>query len=182
MAQGTSTQVTVDEAKPDLKTQLAEYVAGQPVSTQVMHNWMNWLTIASMAVPVGLFARALYFSINWKRVDPIQIPIAWFLFVAGGTVFMFITGLHAVLLRAFPPIPELSSRFVTGKNAVWRGAGMMVVALLIAAFWGFFFAYVVWTRNMAMVEVMVKILANVVGVGAVIAVLSSLYQKFRRKL
>ena len=181
MAQGTSTPVAVDEVKPDTKAQLAEYVARQPASTQAIHRWMNWLTIASLAIPLGLFARALYFSINWKRVDPIQIPIAWFFFVAGGTVFMFINGLHAVLLRAFPPIPELSSKFVTGKDAVWRGAGMMVAALLIAAFWGFF-AYVVRAQDMALVEVMVNILANVVGVGVVVAVLYSLYKKLKSKL
>ena len=151
MAHGTSTPVAGDEVKPDTKTQLAEYVAGQPASTRAMHNWMNWLTIASLAIPLGLFARALYFSINWKRVDPIQIPIAWFFFVAGGTVFMLINGLHAVLLRAFPPIPELARRLVTGKGAVWRGAGMMVGALLFAAFWGLF-SYIFRTHSMAILE------------------------------
>ena len=181
MAQGTSAQVAVDEVKPDLKTQLAEYVAGQPASTQAIHGGMNWLTVASLAVPIGLFCRALYISIKSGSAPTIQIPIAWFLFVASGTLPIFLTGLNAALLRAFPPIPQIADKFVAGNDALWMGVGMMGVALLVAAFWGFF-AYVVWTRNMAMVEVMVRILATVVGIGAVVAVLQSLYRQSRRKL
>jgi hypothetical protein len=173
--------VVVDELNPDLKQQLAEYVAEQPASRQAMHRWMNWTIIVSMAVPVGLFIRALYLSIIWKRIDPIQIPVAWFLFMAGGTLPILLTGLHAVLLRAFPPIPPIGAKFVTGSKAVWSGGGMMVIALLIAALWGLF-AYSVWAQNMAMVQVMVDILTAVIGVGVTVAIVFSLYQKLSRKL
>jgi hypothetical protein len=174
--------VVVDDSKR-IEAQLAEYLAGQPASRQALHKWMSWLTIASVAVPVGLFFRALYLSIIWKRIDPIRIPIAWLIFVVSGTLPFILTGLHAVLLRAFPPIGVAmrGQKFVTGSSAVWMGAGLAVVMLLVAAFWAYF-GYVVWTVNMAMLEVMVNIVANVFGVGAVIAVLYSLYQKFRRKL
>jgi hypothetical protein len=174
--------VVVDDGKR-IEAQLTEYLAGQPASRQALHKWMSWLTIASIAAPVGLFFRALYLSIIWKRIDPIQIPVAWLIFVASGSLPFVLTGLHAVLLRAFPPIGVAvrGQKFVTGSSAVWMGAGLAVIALLVAAVWGYF-AHVVWTVNMAMVEVMVNIVANVVGVGAVIAVLYALYRQFRRKL
>ena len=72
-------------------------------------------------------------------------------------------------------------KFITGSSAVWMGAGLAVAMLLVAAFWAYF-AYVVWTANLAMLEPLLNIVGVVFGVGVVFAVLSSLYRQFRRKL
>jgi hypothetical protein len=185
--------VAVDEVKPDVKAERAAYVAQLPESKQALHRWMNRLTIASIAVPVGFFVRALVLSIAGRQAGASstgvslppggsRIAVAWLVFVASATVPLIFVGLHAVLLRAFPPNSALSiSRFVTGKDAVWSGVGMMGVLLLVGAFWGAI-AYVVWTANLALLEPMLYALGVVIGVGAVFAVLSSLYQQFRRKL
>jgi hypothetical protein len=171
--------VAVDEVKPDLKAQLAEYVAQQPASRQALHKWMSWLTIVSLAIPAGLFIRAIYLSVVWKQIDARRIPVAWLTFVASATLPFFLTGLHAVLLRAFPPLPQIGSKFVTGRDAVWSGAGMMVVLLVVGAFWGFV-AYAVWTFDLDMLEPLMRVLGIVIGVGAAISVAFSLLRQIRR--
>jgi hypothetical protein len=185
MDQEKSTPGTTNETGPDLEAQLTEYVAQLPKSTQTMHRWMEILTAISVAVPFALFGWALYLSITWKRVSAgpgaSLIPVAWMAFAGGGALPIFLTGLHALLLRAFPPINVDVSKFVTGNKAAWIGGGLMAAIVVVGAFWGFF-GYVVWTRNMALIEPMVNILANVVGVGVVIAVVASLWKKFRRAL
>ena len=91
------------EPKQDLRSQLAEYVAQQPASKQTFHKWMGILEMASLAIPVGVFAIALYLSFSWKsRPDPCD-PAAWLCFPLSFTPFLILVGLHAVGLRAFPP-------------------------------------------------------------------------------
>ncbi len=109
------------------------------------------------------------------------IPVAWFLFAASAAPTLMFLGLDAIILRAFPPVvlPGKLPRFVTGSGAVWTGWALILGALLVAAFWGFF-AYAVGTFNMVMLEPLIRILAGVVGVGATISVLYSIYQKASR--
>lgn len=174
-------EVAMDQAKQDLKAQLAEYVAQQPESTRAIHRLMSFLTAASVAVPVGFFIRALYLSIMWKSIDPIQIPVWWLAFVASGTLPILVFGLHAVILRAFPPIilQEKMSQFVTGGKAVASGLGLMLAAAAVAAFWGLF-AYSVWTRNLALLEPLIRILAVAVSVAASIHFLSTLFRQISK--
>lgn len=185
MKEGTSVQqeVAMDESKQYLKAQLAEYVEQQPKSKQAIHRWMKRLEVASVGIVPAAFIVAMYVSINWATVPQTAIPITWFFFAASATPAMVLIGLHAVILRAFPPIvlPAKMPQFVTGQRAVSWGWGVMLTAVVIAAFWGLF-AYSVWTRNWAMLELLVGILAAVVGVGVAIQVVYSLYRSISRSL
>jgi len=180
VAQGNSVE---RESNQDLKAQSAAYVTGQPEPAQRIHRWMNWLTAASLAVPVGLFIRALYLSINSKGTSPAQITAGWFIFVASGTLPILLFGLHSATLRAFPamPISGLAPQLVTGSKAVASGVGLMVMAVAAASFWGLF-AHSVVTPDWALLEKLVRILTAVVSAVAVVAVIQHLLRQLSRSL
>lgn len=190
-----SVQGPVTESRQDLRSQLAQYIAQQPESKQAFHKWMRALELASLAIVVGVFVVALYVSINWKAVPQMAIPTAWFCFPLSFTPFLILVGLHAIVLRAFPPTGLLgktlraypppagqlgkTQQFRVGRQAVAWGWGLVVTALVAAAFWGLF-AYAVWTLNLAMLEPLIRILAGVVGVGIAVSIaVSILYSIYR---
>jgi len=172
---------TKKEARQHLRMQIEQYLEGQPESTQTFHRWMKRLEVAGLGLIVAAFIVATYLSINWKNVPQLSIPIAWFLFAASAMPAMVLVGLHAIVLRAFPPIliPGSLQKFVTGSQAVWTGAGLILTGLALAAFWGAF-AYGIGTFNMALLEPLIRILAGVVGIGMTISILYNIYQKVTR--
>jgi hypothetical protein len=167
--------------RQDLKVQLAQHLEQQPESTQAAHEWMKRLIVAGAGISLATFITAVYVSAAWKSVNPILIPVAWFGFAASVAPAMLFLGLDAITLRAFPPVvlPGQPTRFVTGNGAVWTGWAFILSALLVAAFWGTF-AYAVGTLNLAMLEPLIRILGGVVGVGATVSVLYSIYRKSSR--
>lgn len=173
---------TDKEAREQLKSQLEQYLAQQPESTQSAHKWMKRLEVASAGIIAAAFLVALYVSIAWKSVNPIVIPIAWFVFAASVAPAMIFVGLDAIILRAFPPAvwPGKLPKFVTGSSAVWRGWAFILLALVTAVFWGFF-AYAVGTFNMVMLEPLIRIFAGVVGIGMTVAILYSMFQKVSQR-
>ena len=173
-----SVQGPVVESKQDLRAQLAQYVEQQPESTLAFHKWMKRLEVAGAGIMATAFIVAMYVSVAWKSVNPIVIPIAWFLFAASAAPAMIFVGLDAITLRAFPPAvwPGKQQKFVTGSGAVWAGGAFILLALVVAAFWGVF-AYSVWTLNLAMLEPLIGILSVVMGVGIVISMLFTTFQK-----
>jgi len=172
---------TTKGAGEGLKLHLTQHLEQQPESTQALHRWMKRLMVAGVGIIVAAFIAALFVSVAWKSVNPIMIPLAWFVFAASVAPAMVFLGLDAIILRAFPPVglPGKLPRFTTGSRAVWTGWAFILGALLVAAFWGFF-AYAVATFNMVMLEPLIRILAGVVGVGATISVLYSIYQRANR--
>ncbi len=168
-------------ASQGLKLHLTQHLEQQPESTRALHRWMKRLMVAGVGIIVAAFIAALYVSIAWKSVNPILIPLAWFAFAASVAPAMLFLGLDAITLRAFPPVvlPGNLPRFMTGSRAVWTGWALMLGAPLVAAFWGFF-AYAVGTFNLVMLDPLIRVLGGVVGVGATISVLYSIYQKANR--
>ena len=140
MNQTTNVQkiATRKEAEEHIKLQLSQYLGQQPESTQSLHKWMKRLETACLGIIVAAFIAAMYVSVTWKSVNPITIPIAWFIFAASITPAMTFVGLDAIILRAFPPVvwPGKQPKFVTGSSAVWTGWAFILLALIIAAFWG----------------------------------------------
>jgi hypothetical protein len=171
------------ESREDLKAKLAAHVATKSETTRLVYRLMSYLTAISVAVPVATFIRALYLSINWRAADPTQITVAWFVYVASGTVPILFFGLPSAVLRAFPAmaVPGISVRFVSGGKAIASGLGLGLTAIAVAVFWGLL-AYSVGTQNWALLEELVRILASVVAVGASIAVVQSLYRQLMRSL
>ena len=177
---------TKKEAREQLKLQLAQYLEQQPASKQAFHRWMKALEVASLVSVTAVFILAMYVSINWTSVPGTAIATAWFAFPGSFSLTVLLLGLHTVILKAFPPVvglhtvalqasspikvPGKQSKFVTGRAAVGRGWGLVVLGVVVGAFWGLF-AYSVWTLNMALLEPLIRILGTVMGVGIAISIL-----------
>ena len=188
---------TKKEAKEQLKLQLAQYVAEQPESRQAFHRLMKNLEIASLGFVAALFILAMYVSIDWRSVPTQAIPTAWFAFVGSFSLTIVLVGLHAIILRVFPPVgglqysmvhgyspirvPGKQSKFVTGREAVIKGWGVVVMGLIAGAFWAVF-GYASWTINMAILTPMITILATVLGVGIAISIVYSIFTSIFRAI
>lgn len=169
---------TDKEAREHLKTQLAEYLAQAPASTQSAHKWMKRVDAAGLGIVIAAFVVALYGSFSWASVNPSMIPIAWFFFAACGSLMAMLLGLHAILIRAFPPVilPGKAQKFVSGSWAAWIGAASIVGGLILAVLW-VMFAYSTATFNLAMIAPLMNILGIVVSIGIVLSIAVAIYQK-----
>ena len=176
-------KLTGKEAGKQLKLQLDQYLQQQSESKQAFHRWMNRLEAASLGIILAAFLVALYFSIAWKSVNPLIIPIAWFAFAASGSLLMVLNGLHAAILRAFPTgtLPGGKQKFFTGSGAAWIGLGFILGGLVYAAFWGLF-AYATWTQNWAILKPLVSFLGVVLGVGIAVSILVKMFYTTVQKI
>jgi hypothetical protein len=166
------------ESRENLKTQLAEYLAGQPESTQSAHKWMKRVDVAGLGIVTATFILALYGSFTWPSVNPTMIPVAWFAFATSLSLMVVLFGLHAILIRAFPPVilPGKPQKFISGSGAAWIGAASIVGGLILAGLW-IAFAYSTATFNLAMIAPLTNILGIVVGIGIVLSIAVAIYQK-----
>ena len=180
MNQATNVQKlgTEKEAREQLKMQLAQHLAQQPESTQATHKWMKRLEVAGVGIVIAAFAVALYGSFAWASANPTMIPVAWFFFATCLSLMVVLFGLHAILIRAYPPIilPGKVQKFVSGSGAVWIGVVSIVGGLIMAALW-VMFAYSTATYNLAMVAPLVNILGIFMSIVIVGSIVYSLYQK-----
>ncbi len=183
MNQTTNVQkfATEKEATEHLRSQLTQYLGQQSKSTQSLHRWMKRLEVVGMGIIAAAFLVALYVSIAWKSVNPIVIPIAWFVFAASAAPAMVFLGLDAIILRAFPPVvwPGKLPKFLTGSWAVWTGWAFILGALVVTAFWGFF-AYAVGTFNLALIAPLVTILSVVMGIVITVSIVFKLVRDISR--
>jgi len=166
------------ESRENLKAQLAEYLAGQPESTQTVHKWMKRVDVAGLGIVVAAFALALYGSFTWPSVNPTMIPVAWFFFATCLSLMTILLGLHAILIRAYPPVilPGRSQKFVSGVTAIWTGIASIVGGSVMAGLW-IAFAYSTATFNLAMIVPLINVLGIVVSIGIVLSIVFAVYQK-----
>ena len=167
------------EAREQFKRQLADYFAQQPESTRSAHRWMNCLEGGAAGISVAAFVAALYLSIIWKSINPLWIPVAWFAFAATAAPHLILAGLDAIILRAFPTSGTLCNltKLITGSGAIWIGVGLIVLALVVVAFWGLF-AYATLTQNLVLLQPLIGFL----GVLMAAAMLLGMAQKTFSKL
>jgi hypothetical protein len=167
------------EAKPDARGQMARYLEQQPQSKQKFDKVMKVLELAGLALVAGYLAWAIYVSINWSVQR--DIAAVWLAFPVSAVVLLVLVGIHAAGLGAFPPVivPGGPQEFVTGSKAVGTGLGLAVTILIVGALWGAF-AFGIWTENWAILKPLTEVVGVVVGVGAVIALLSDLRRRFFR--
>jgi hypothetical protein len=170
-------ETTIDQ----IKLQLTQHLEQQSASTLAVHRWMKRLEVASLGIIAAIFILALYVSITWKAVPKMAIPTAWFAFAGSACISMVLIGLHAILLRAFPPVILPGNRhwFTTGREAPWLGGGLVLGGLAYGAFWGTF-AYATATFNLALLEPLMRTLGIVLGAGMGISILFALIQSFSR--
>ncbi len=180
MTQTTNVQklATDKEAREHLKAQLAEYLAQASESTRSAHKWMKRVDVAGLGIVIAAFAVALYGSFAWPSVNPSMIPVAWFGFATCLSLMTMLIGLHAILIRAFPPVilPGKPQKFVSGSGAVWTGAASIMGGLILAALW-IAFAYSTATFNLAMIAPLTNALGIIVGIGIVLSIVFAIYQK-----
>ncbi len=169
---------TDKEAREHLKAQLAEYLAGQSESTQSTHKWMKRVDAAGMGIVIAVFAVALYGSFTWQSVNPTMIPIAWFSFATSLSLMVILSGLHGILIRAYPPVifPGKVQKFVSGSGAVWIGAASIVGGLFMAGLW-VAFACSTATFNLAMIAPLMNILGVVMTMAIIVSIIFAVYQK-----
>ena len=169
------------EATPDARDQLAWYLEQQPHSRRTFDKVMKVLELAGLALIAGYLPWAIYVSITWSV--PREIAATWFAFPVSVVPLLILVGVHAAGLGAFPPVivPGGPQGFDTGRKATAMGVGLAATLLLAGAVWGAF-AWGIWTNDWALLEPLVHVLAAVAGVGAVIAVVLSLFRQFSKSL
>ena len=186
-----------NEVREQVKQQLAQYVAQQSPSMQTFHRWMKGLEVASLVIVAAGFILAMFVSINWTNLPAQAIPTAWFAFVGSFSLTMLLVGFHTVILRASPPVagllgstrraysliktPARPAKFVTGREAVHQGWGVVVMGVVTAAFWGLF-AYAAWTVNMAILTPMITFLTVLLGVGIAVSIVYSIIRSVFRSI
>jgi hypothetical protein len=184
--------------KQDLRAQLAEYVAQQSAPKQSFHKWMRILEWVSLALPVGVIAIALYLSFAWQSVPGQAIATAWLCFPLSLTPLILLSGLHAIILGAYPPnnllgktmrisisvpgqeVDKLVPLRVGSKAAAW-GWGTIVLALVIGAFWGVI-AWAAWTVNLALLTPLITFLGYVLGIAIAGSILFALFRDISRRI
>lgn len=178
MTTATQKLSTDKKARENLKAQLADYLSHQPDSTLSVHKWMKLVDVAGLGLVIAAFAYALYGSFAWANVNPAMIPIAWFGFAACFSLMATLVGLHAILIRAFPPVilPGKPQKFISGSAAVWTGVASIIGGLFMAGIW-IGFAYSTATFNLAMIVPLINALGIVVSIGIVVSVVFAMYQK-----
>ena len=169
------------EAREELKRQLADHLAQLPESTQTLHRWMRRFEVASLGLIAAAFIAAMYVSINRTAVPGATIAIAWFLFAASFSPAMMLMGAHSILVKADPPVvlPGKVSQFATGRKAVWSGISLLVSGLACAAFWGLA-AYFVPSFTVEMVEPLARIVSTGLGILIAFKILHSIYRQITK--
>jgi hypothetical protein len=153
-------------------------------SKQTFHHWMKRFQAAMLGLVVGIFAMALWVSINWKQAVPYEIAFWWMLFALSGIPLTIFVGLDIIFARgAVIPVqwgngPKRMVT-VTGRKAVLTGLGVIAAAL---AWGGFVLALMVATlsNNWDMLRVTISVFSAMLGVVIVLKILSSLVRDISR--
>lgn len=177
-----------------MKAQFASYLKGQTENMRSFHRVMKVSESVGFGIIILVFAVALAFSFMWKTISMAAIPAAWLLLPVSFTILLLLTCVHAIVLGAFPPtgtfsialrgfpvhLPRKNMGFVTGNRARLLASGLIVVSLVVGAFFAIF-AWAAWTVNWALLVPMINILGTLMGfgiaAGILVGILTSIYQK-----
>jgi len=180
-----------------LKTQLASYLEAQPENIRSFHRVMKVLESIALGIMIIIFITALVLSFLWKTIPVAAIPTAWFLLPVGAALLMLLIAVHTLVLRAFPPtglykiilsgspvrVLGKSQELLTGKAAEIRGWGLILLTLIVGAFFAIF-AWAAWTVNWTFLTPMINIsgvaLGIVIAVGIVGGMILKTYQKLSK--
>jgi TRAP-type C4-dicarboxylate transport system permease small subunit len=188
---------TQNISSQQLKTQLASYLEEQPENIQSFHRVMKVLESIALGIIIIIFITALVLSFMWKTIPVGAIPAAWFLLPASAAGLMLLIAVHTLILHAYPPSSLYSiyqggsparlfgkyQQFVTGKAADTQALLLILVALIMGAFFAIF-AWASWTVNWAILTPMINIsgvaLGVVIAVGIVGGMILKTYQKLSK--
>ncbi len=185
----------IDKPSPEqLKAQLASHLEGQPENIRTFHRTMNVLEGISFGFMIIIFIAALVLSFMWKTIPAEAIPTAWFLLPVSAAIATLLIAVHTLVLKASPPsslsvfrsgtsirVPGKPQGFVTGKAAVVQGWILILVALIVGAFFAIF-AWAAWTINWAFLTPMITVLGTLLGVGIAVSIVGGMILKTYQKL
>ena len=128
----------------ELKKRLAQYLEQQPASTQASDRLMKRLELASLILPVAAVVAAIVVIARSASLAEGAVWTALFAIPGSLSLWLFLVGVHTVIIWAFPPVEFMlgmkgTSRwqgFYTGQPAVRWGVYVMVGAVAGAALWG----------------------------------------------
>lgn len=128
-------------SREEMVGRLAHYIEQQPEPVRAIDQLMKRLEAASLVLPlVGLVAAIVLVVTSGASLGR-SIPAAVFAVFGCFALWVFLLGLHSVVIRAFPPVralmaaqSEKSRGFFTGSEAVGMGVFIMVAGLVFAAF------------------------------------------------
>ena len=126
--------------KEELVKKLARYLEQQPESVRAADKVMKALEAASLVLPIAGLITAIVLIVTGSASLNQSIPAAVFAVMGCMAPWIFLIGLHTIVIRAFPPVrylmaeqTEKSLGFFTGNEAVGMGVFIMVAALFFAA-------------------------------------------------
>ena len=190
-------EATQKISSEQLRTQLTAYLEEQPENIRSFHRVMKVLESIALGIMIIIFITALVLSFMWKTIPTGAIPAAWFLLPTSAAVLMLLIAVHALCLHAYPPSGLYSiyqggsparlfgkyQQFATGKAADTQAYILILVALIVGAFFAIF-AWASWTVNWAILTPMINIsgvaLGIVIAVGIVGGMILKTYQKLSK--
>ena len=188
-------KATQDISSPQLKIQLANFIAEQPENIQSFHRVMKVLEGIALSIVVIIFVTAMVLSFMWKTIPVGSIPAAWFLLPTSVAVLMLLIAVHALRLHAYPPnalykIYQGGSparmfgkyqQFVTGKAADTQALILILVALIVGAFFAVF-TWASWTVNWAILTPMITFAGTALGIVIAVGIVGGMILKTYQKL
>ena len=170
--------VTTRMSSSELGAKLASHLADKSENIRSAHRIMQVLEIIFFVVTVAAFITALVLSFLWKSIQAQAIPAAWFMLPTSVAILTALIGLHAIIINAFPPsgflsifkngspmrLPAQPQGFSTGSKANGTGWGMLIVGLIVGAFFAVF-AWAAWTVNWSILVPLITALGIILGVG-----------------
>jgi hypothetical protein len=141
----TSAQRAPDVLKEERAKQLAHYLEQQPESVRSAHKLMKGLEVASLLLPVAAVIAAIAVIAKSASLAEGAIPAALFAIPASFGLWILLVGVHAVLIKAFPPSEFMVKGMKsgsgplglrTGRLGVRWGVFTMAAAAADVALWG----------------------------------------------
>lgn len=140
MSNAVSVQKSAVISKEEMVGRLARYLEQRPESVRASDKLMKRLEVASLILPVAALVAAIVLVATSGASLSESIPAAAFGVWGCFAFWIFLIGLHIVVIRAFPPVRYLlaaqtkkSPGFFTGSTAVEMGVFIMGAALVFAA-------------------------------------------------
>jgi hypothetical protein len=186
---------TQNISSQQLKTQLTTYLEEQPENIKSFHRVMKVLESITLGIMIIIFLTALVLSFIWNTIPVRAIPAAWFLLPASAAGLMLLIAVHTLGLHAYPPsslyrIYQGGSparlfgkyqQFVTGKAADTRAWILILIALIVGAFFATF-AWASWTVNWAILTPMIKVSGVALGIAIAVGIVGGMILKTYQKL
>ncbi len=186
---------TQNTSSQQLKTQLASYLEEQPENIQSFHRVMKVLESIALGIMIIIFITAMVLSFMWKTIPVGVIPATWFLLPTSVAGLMLLIAVHTLILHAYPPSNLYSiyhggsparslgkyQQFVTGKDADTQALILILVALIVGAFFAIF-AWASWTVNWAILTPMINISGVALGIAIAVGIVGGMILKTYQKL